>query len=90
MLNSEELAKELEDRSVPELRVLHAQAIREEAEAKSKLVKIRQWVANLPTDIDQNEEKVLAEAKSVLLAAGTWLKIVEEKLGGHPATPTTN
>lgn len=90
MLNFDQIVKDLEGKTVAELRNLYSDALAAEAEAKKELYVLRQRVANLATDVDEEEEKVIAEAKLKVADAVTWLKALEAKLfGSDPAAPKT-
>jgi hypothetical protein len=90
MINFEQLVKELEGKTSAQLRNLYSDALMAEAEAKKELYILRQRVANLATDADAEEEKLITDAKARVSEAGVWLKALEAKLfGNDPNAPKT-
>lgn len=90
MLDFEKLLKDLEGKTEAQLRNLYSDALLAEAEAKRELYLVRVRAANLATDADTEEEKLIAEAKTAVADALTYLKALETKLfGSDPAAPKT-
>lgn len=90
MLKIEQLVKDLEGKTAAQLHNLYSDALIAEAEAKKELYVLRQRVANLATDADAEEEKLISEAKAKVADAITWLKALESKLfGADPSAPKT-
>lgn len=86
----ESMLKDLAGKTEGQLRSLYADALTEEAEAKKELYMLRKRVANLGTDVETDEEVLLKSAKQRVATGISYLKALELKLSGRPATPTTN
>jgi hypothetical protein len=82
MINLEALVSDLEGKTEPVLRSLYADALTAESDAKKELYVLRQRLANLPTNHNLNEEKLLADAKSTAADAITYLRAIEAELSG--------
>ena len=78
----ESTLKTLAGKGEAELRNLYAEALHEESNAKQDLYMLRQRVATLGTDIQTNEEVLLASAKQRVASGLSYLKALELKIEG--------
>lgn len=86
----EKLLKDLEGASDATLRNLYADALKQESFAKRDLYILRQRLANLATDSEEEEERLLSDAKKAVADALAYLRALQIKMGAVPTTPTTN
>lgn len=79
----EAFAKELEGKTVQELRILQSDALVAESEAKRVVVLLRQRAANMASTVDVDVEADIVKAKEDWAKSVEWLKAVEKKLEGE-------
>jgi|SRR5579862_972864 len=84
--NLSALVKTLEGKGEAELRNLKADVLKEESDAKQDLYMLRQRISSLGTDIQTNEEVLLASAKQRVASAMAYIKALEFKIEGKPST----
>lgn len=75
--------KELEEKTVAELRTLHQQAIYAEDAAKRELNVLRQRAANMATTADDLVDQQIIVLKKQVSEAASWLRTIELKLKGE-------
>lgn len=83
----ETVVKGLEGKAEGELRNLYADWQREESDAKQDLYMLRQRISSFGTDIQTNEEILLASAKQRVASAMVYLKGLEAKISGTVTAP---
>src|SRR5262245_17856580 len=78
----EAILSQLKGKTEAELRNLHAEALKEESDAKQDLWQLRQRIVNLGTDVETNEEVLLKAAKQRVATGIAYIKALELKIEG--------
>lgn len=80
---AEKFAKDLEGKTVDELRQLRENALYEESEIKRQLHLLRLRAANMATTAEADVDHEIVKVKKDLAVAVEWLLAVEKKLEGE-------